>query len=833
MVWNFGLRRGCVITSAPRNINAGKSKMKTSALICLLSVVLIPSQSLAQGTPHYRGFWVDTFNTALNNHNDVLTVVNSVRLANCNAIFAQVRRRGDSWYLNSLEPPADRTPLQPGFDPLADLIREAHANNLEVHAFVIIGAVWNGDPATRLPENPHHVFNRHGFNPSTGRLYEGRDNWLTRTLLPDGGGISFNGHRVGNDFWIDLGHPDAADHTLRVLTHLVRNYDLDGLHLDRIRYPELSVAGQTPSSGVSIGYNETSVARFQRRYGIAAGSAPPLQNDARWSQWRRDQVTNFVRRVYLNSLAIKPALKISAALIAFGAGPASEADWVNAESYWRVFQDWRAWTEEGILDLAIPMNYKREHQASQPAAFDSWNLWTKNHAYDRAVMIGTGAFLNSIEGTIRQVRKTFAPSPAGNRAAGVVFFSLANANEAVTANPLSNPEGRDTPRRSFAEFASGLTTGRSVDGTQSYEGAGVNDPPVFAEAAAIPVWQWKVNPQVGHLMGVVKNRNGEAVDAAEVLISRIADGVTPPKGRASAITATDGSGFYGGVDLVPGRYRVTINPVGEPPYTPDCAATVVAGLVSGFDLLLDRSGSPVVAVSAASYCGPAAAPESIVAAFGSTLASTTQAANSLPLPVTLGGASVKIKDSAGVERLSPLFFASPGQINLQVPAGAALGAATLTVMNGGASFNGVMNIARVAPALFAANADGRGAPAAVALRIRSDGMQIVEPVAQFDAAQNRFVPRPVDLGPDLGSASDQVFLILFGSGIRGRSALANVAARIGGAPAEVFFAGEQGAFVGLDQVNLRLPRALAGRGEVDVVLFVENYPANTVQIRIK
>jgi uncharacterized protein (TIGR03437 family) len=807
--------------------------MKTVALICLLSVALIPLLTFAQSAAQLRGFWVDTFNTPLNNHSDVLAVINNVKLARCNAIFAQVRRRGDSWYLNSLEPPADRTPIEAGFDPLADLIREAHANNIEVHAFVIIGAVWNGDPTTRPPENPNHVFNKHGFNQATGKIYEGRDNWLTKTLLPDGGGISFNGHRIGNDFWIDLGHPDAADYTLWVLSQLVRSYDIDGLHLDRIRFPELSVSGQTPSTGVSIGYNDTSVVRFHRRYGIAAGSAPPVQNDGRWNQWRRDQVSNFVRRIYLNALAIKPNLKISAALIAFGSGPNVDADWINAESYWRVFQDWRTWTEEGILDLAIPMNYKREHQASQAAAFDSWNLWTKNHAYDRAVMIGTGAFINSIEGTIRQVRKTFASSPAGNRATGVVFFSLANANEAVAANPLSNPAGRDTPRRSFAEFASGLTTGRSVDGMQSYESAGSNDPPVFADAAAIPVLQWKANHQVGHLMGIAKNRSGEAIDAGEVLISRIADGTAPPAGRTSVITATDGNGFYGGVDLAPGRYRVTINPVGEPPYTPDCVATVVAGLVSSFDILLDRSASQVVVVSAASYCGPAAAPESIVAAFGSSLAASTQVAASIPLPTMLGGASVKVKDSVGVERLSPLFFVSPGQINLQIPSGTALGVATLTVMSSSNSYNGTVNIARVAPALFAANADGRGAPAAIALRIRSDGMQITEPVAQFDPAQNRFIPRPIDLGPDLGSASDQVFLILFGTGLRGHSATSNVVARIGGVPAEVLYAGEQGTFVGLDQVNIRLPRSLIGRGIVDVVLMVDNYAANTVQISVK
>ena len=73
----------------------------------------------AQPRVEVRGFWVDTFNTTLNNHADVATVVDRAVAANANTILAQVRRRGDSWYLNSLEPLADRTPIQPGFDPLA------------------------------------------------------------------------------------------------------------------------------------------------------------------------------------------------------------------------------------------------------------------------------------------------------------------------------------------------------------------------------------------------------------------------------------------------------------------------------------------------------------------------------------------------------------------------------------------------------------------------------------------------------------------------------------------------------------------------------------------
>src|SRR5262245_40181464 len=544
--------------------------MKPGILVCLLVLVLTASQAIGQ--PQYRAVWIDTFNTSINNPNDVRNIIKNIESSNFNAIFVQVRRRGDSWYLDSLEPPADRTPLEPGFDPLRALIREAHAKGIEVHAFVIIGAIWNGNPggpSARLPENPNHIFNKHGFNQATGRMFSGRDNWLTRSLLSEDGYISYGGYRVGQEFWVDLGHPDAADHTYYVLMHLLRNYDIDGLHLDRIRYPELYVSGQSASSGSNIGYNETSIARSQKRYNIPPGSSPPAPNDPRWSDWRRDQVTNFVRRIYLNAMATKPRLIVSAALIAFGSGPNNEADWNNQDCYWRVYQDWRAWTEEGILDYAIPMNYRRDHVASQSNAFDDWMEWAKNHQYNRAVLIGTGAFINSVEGTLRQVRRVFTPTSLGNRAGGVVLFSYASNNEAINANPLALPAGQNTPRRSIAELISGLTNGISVDGRQQFEDRLANSSPVFAHPAPIPKLPGKIAPVVGHLMGIVRKRNGDVVDTGEVLITRIDDSIPAGKGRTWVMTRTDGSGFYGGVDLAPGNYRVSVTPVGEAMFTPE------------------------------------------------------------------------------------------------------------------------------------------------------------------------------------------------------------------------------------------------------------------------
>src|SRR5262249_17278852 len=101
-------------------------------------------------------------------------------------------------------------------------------------------------------------------------------------------------------------------------------------------------------------------------------------------------------------------------------------------------------------------------------------------------------------------------------------------------------------------------------------------------------------------------------------------------------------------------------------------------------------------------------------------------------------------------------------------------------------------------------------------------------MVRFDSAQNRFVAIPIDLS----DASEQVFLILFGTGLRNYSAPANVSVKIGGANSAVQFAGPQGRLAGLDQVNALLSRSLAGRGEVDVVVTVDGRASNTVIVKI-
>jgi uncharacterized protein (TIGR03437 family) len=139
---------------------------------------------------------------------------------------------------------------------------------------------------------------------------------------------------------------------------------------------------------------------------------------------------------------------------------------------------------------------------------------------------------------------------------------------------------------------------------------------------------------------------------------------------------------------------------------------------------------------------------------------------------------------------------------------------------------GQVRIEPVAPGLFTANADGKGAPAAIALRVSPDGTQTQLPVYQCGAAAGSCGPVPIDLGSD----TDQVILVLFGTGIRGASSFSAVNARTGGVDAPVLYAGPQGQFVCLDQVNVRIPRELRGRWEVELALAVDGKAANLVKL---
>ncbi len=258
-----------------------------------------------------------------------------------------------------------------------------------------------------------------------------------------------------------------------------------------------------------------------------------------------------------------------------------------------------------------------------------------------------------------------------------------------------------------------------------------------------------------------------------------------------------------------------------------CKAAAVVSLVtfSGAVGLADPPKS--LAVFDAAGSGTVVAPGSIASAFGKQIGASTESAHSLPLQTTLGGVSVSVMDSAKVSRLAPLFYVSPNQINFVIPDATATGMATVTIMNGDAMPPSTkVLVAVVAPGLFTANSQGTGVAAAIAIR-RIIATQTDTEIPVFHCDANACGSDPIDLDD-----SSNVFLELFGTGIRGRTALANVSATIGGTSVVVLFAGAQGQFPGLDQVNLMLPLTLKARGETDVVLTVDGLVANKVRVNI-
>ena len=238
----------------------------------------------------------------------------------------------------------------------------------------------------------------------------------------------------------------------------------------------------------------------------------------------------------------------------------------------------------------------------------------------------------------------------------------------------------------------------------------------------------------------------------------------------------------------------------------------------------------VANVSSASFVGGALAPASLVSAFGVDLATNLKLADQFPLPTDLIGTTVTIKDFTGKEHKAPMFFVSPGQINYLMPANVALGQAEVTVESGSGHVSmATVEIKQVAPALFTANSSGQGVATAQALRIKQNGQQVYEPVAEFNAGQSAFVAKPIDLT----QPGETVYLILYGTGLRYRSSPAAVSVEIGGVLVGVLYAGATPGLDGLDQVNLQLPNNLAGRGEVDLVLTVDGKKANTVKLKFK
>jgi uncharacterized lipoprotein YddW (UPF0748 family) len=355
--------------------------------LAISALLAITVPAAASSADELRGLWV--VRTALVSPGSVDRVVDDAAAAGFNALFVQVRGRGDAFYSSKLVPRSVLLERQPrDFDPLARLIHRARARCLQVHAWVNVLLVAHfGQPVPRghvLERHPDWIMvprsvAREAFNASPRLLLQ-----LVRQA----------GRRDGDveGYYLSPSVPAAVDHLEKVVRELVRSYRIDGLHLDFIRYP-----------GPSWDHSRAALVAFRRIHQSPALLGGPDRDLFAWDEYRRRTVTALASRLADAARVERPGIVLSAAVAA------DEAQAVNNK-----FQDWPGWLSNGILSALCPMAYTPDNQLF---------LTQVQQALVRArgrqpVWAGIGAYRLDFEGIVERVELA---RRAG--AGGVVLFS--------------------------------------------------------------------------------------------------------------------------------------------------------------------------------------------------------------------------------------------------------------------------------------------------------------------------------------------------------------------------------------------------------------------------
>jgi uncharacterized lipoprotein YddW (UPF0748 family) len=265
-----------------------------------------------------------------------------------NAVVFQVVARGDAMY------PSDRLPwawrltggqlgTDPGWDPLAFAIEETHALGMEFHAWYNVFRYGDtGEADKRTGAEPPHVADAH-------------PEWI---------------QVVGTEIWLNPGIPDARAWSVGNVIEIVENYDIDAIHFDFIRYPS---GGFSSDANTKLTYNPKNIALL--------------------SDWRRDNVSEFVRDVAAAIRNTKPWVKIGSTPVGHYK---TSGGWAALYGYSDVFQDSRLWLQEGNNDYLAPQIYWAIGTATDAPRYE-WlvNDWM-SETYDRHVYIGVAAYKTNV-----------------------------------------------------------------------------------------------------------------------------------------------------------------------------------------------------------------------------------------------------------------------------------------------------------------------------------------------------------------------------------------------------------------------------------------------------
>jgi len=354
-----------------------------------------PPRTAAAPAPP-RGLWVlcEGSQRVLEHPELVDTLLADAEALAVTDLFVQVYRGGRAWFRTTLADgtPWNALPRSADSDALADLIRRAHARGLRVHAWVnVLNVATNrqapillalGRDAVVVDQKGRSVLDYPALDvPPPDR------EWL----------------RMGTPaLWLDPAAPGVAERLAATFRELVQGYpELDGLHLDYVRYPDTLPFSPGTQFGVGLGFGfgEAARARFHAETGRIAPFGPSLANAERFDGWRREKLGALVGAIAAAARAERPGLRVSAAVIA------------ERERAYRVdLQDWLGWLDGGQLDFAVPMLYTRDPSLLRYGVETYAGLAKRRELW---VGLGSWLFADAPDGAVEQLRTANASPPLG------------------------------------------------------------------------------------------------------------------------------------------------------------------------------------------------------------------------------------------------------------------------------------------------------------------------------------------------------------------------------------------------------------------------------------
>ena len=356
----------------------------------------------------FRGLWITRFDWTRFGYSvtqsDLDVIVDRAAAAHFNALLFQVRGTADAYYSSTLEPWAARLTgsttktlgTNPGFDPLAYLITRAHQSGLQVHAYINIFPTWLcGVGAPPASTTPQHLFwtLSHSTTWSAWRVH-------------DQPGSPQNIATCADYLWATPALSLTRDHITAVAADIVQRYDVDGLHLDLIRYP-----------GSTYSFDPYTMQAFSDALQIS-----PTLTITDWRpNFQRAQINTIVQQIYSATTALKPELLVSAAV------------WFSyTDGYNKYYQDSKGWLAAGAIDANLPMLYSSDILYDLPA----WTARAQgflDNAHGRYVFPGISANYTDVHQIINRIE---AARSLG--APGVALFSYGALNTYDYWDDLAN-----------------------------------------------------------------------------------------------------------------------------------------------------------------------------------------------------------------------------------------------------------------------------------------------------------------------------------------------------------------------------------------------------------